>query len=83
MRSYAQGRAGDFEITPSANGYTWEIPAGPMTLRYTAVVEGGVYREFGDRIMEGQDPVRFFEMELRRIGDSDWPMAGSIPPRSR
>lgn len=35
MRSYAQGRAGDFEITPTADGYTWEIPAGPMTIRYT------------------------------------------------
>ena len=28
MRSYAQGRAGDFEITATANGYTWEIPGG-------------------------------------------------------
>jgi len=51
-----------------------------MTVRYTAVAVGASYREVGDRIMEGREPVRFFEMELRRIGDSDWPAAGSIPP---
>ena len=30
MRSYAQGRAGTFALTPTADGYVWEIPAGPM-----------------------------------------------------
>ena len=24
-------------------------------------------------------PVRFFEMKLTRVGDSDWPAAGTIP----
>jgi hypothetical protein len=26
-------------------------------------------------------PVRFFEMKLRRLGDSDWPGAGAIAPQ--
>src|SRR6266481_3989395 len=33
MRSYALGRLGDFVVTPTADGYVWEIPAGPMTIR--------------------------------------------------
>ena len=35
LRSYAQGNAGDFALTPTADGYAWEIPAGPTTIRYT------------------------------------------------
>jgi hypothetical protein len=81
MRSYAQGYQGDFVITPTADGYTWDIPAGPMTIRYTAVVKDGKWREVGDRIMTGRPPVRFFEMNLVRVGDSDWPSAGAIGPK--
>jgi len=81
MRSYAQGYQGDFVITPTSDGYTWEIPAGPMTIRYTAVIKDGKWREVGDRIMPGRPPVRFFEMNLVRVGDSDWPGAGAISPK--
>jgi hypothetical protein len=79
LHSYAQGRSGDFVLTPTADGYVWEIPAGPMTIRYTAVVRDGAWREVGDRIMPGREPVRFFEMNLRRVGDTDWPAGGAIP----
>jgi hypothetical protein len=81
MRSYAMGRSGDFVVTPTADGFVWEIPAGPMTIRYTAVIKDGTWHEVGDRIAPGQEPVRFFEMTLTRIGDSDWPAAGAIPPK--
>ena len=81
LHSYAQGRSGDFVLTPTADGYVWEIPAGPMTIRYTAVIKDGAWREVGDRIMPGREPVRFFEMNLRRVGDTDWPAAGAVPPR--
>src|SRR3984893_17918889 len=30
LHSYAMGYVGDFAITPSGDGYTWEIPAGPV-----------------------------------------------------
>lgn len=79
LHSYAQGMAGDFKLTPTADGYVWEIPAGPMMIRYTAVIRNGSWREVGDRIMPGQGPVRFFEMNLKRVGDSAWPGAGAIP----
>ena len=81
MHSYAQGHSGDFDFKPSANGYTWEIPAGPMTIRYTAHVKDGVLHEVGVRILPGKDPVQFFGMNVRRVGDTDWPNAGAIGPK--
>jgi hypothetical protein len=81
MRSYAQGNVGDFEIKPTKDGYEWEIPAGPMKIHYTAVVKDGTWKEVGDRISPGKEPVRFFEMNLKRVGDTDWPAAGAISPK--
>lgn len=81
LHSYALGQVGDFALKPTADGYVWEIPAGPMTIRYTAVIKEGTWREVGDRIMPGKDPVRFFEMNLKRVGDTDWPASGAIPPK--
>ncbi len=80
LHSYAMGYAGDFTLTRTADGYVWEIPAGPMTIRYTAVVKDGAWKEVGDQISTGKEPVRFFEMNLKRVGDTDWPGAGAIPP---
>ena len=31
-----------------------------MTIHYTAVVKDGTWREVGDRVVPGKDPVRFF-----------------------
>jgi hypothetical protein len=80
LHSYAQGQVGDFLLTPSDSGYVWEIPAGSMTIRYRATIKDGAWREVGDRIVPGKDPVRFFEMNLTRVGDTDWPAAGAISP---
>ncbi len=81
FRSWAMGQSGDFEFTPQDDGYTWEIPAGPMTIRYTATIKDGSWHEVGDRILAGKPPVRFFEMTLHRVGDSTWPGAGAIPAK--
>lgn len=82
MRSYAQGMSGDFTLNMNQDGYTWEIPAGPgMTIRYTATVKGDSWKEVGDRIMKDKEPVRFFEMDLKRVGDTKWPVEGTIPPK--
>lgn len=81
LHSYAMGNVGDFVLTRTADGYTWDIPAGPMTIHYTAVVKDGTWHEVGDQIAPGKEPVRFFEMTLKRIGDTDWPSAGAIPPK--
>jgi len=81
LHSYAMGMAGDFAFTPSDSGYVWVIPAGPMTIRYTAVVHGNKWREIGERLMPGQDAVQFFEMNLVRVRDTDWPAAGAVSKR--
>jgi len=81
LHSYAQGYVGDFVLTPMADGYVWEIPAGSMTIRYTAVIKDGAWREVGDRITPGKEPVRFFEMNLKRVGDTNWPAAGVVSPK--
>jgi hypothetical protein len=78
MRSYALGQAGDFVFLPTPDGYSWEIPAGPATVRYTATIKGNVLHEIGERIVPGNEPVRVFEMTLQRIGDTDWPAAGTV-----
>jgi hypothetical protein len=79
LHSYAQGRAGDFPLVPNADGYVWEIPAGPMKIRYTAVIKPDTWREIGEYISPGKDPVQFFEMNLKKVGETDWPAAGAIP----
>ncbi len=83
FRSYAQGRAGTFGIAPIAGkqGYVWEIPAGPTTIRYTATIEADKWHEVGDQITPGRAPVRFFDMLLTRFGDTDWPATGAMTPR--
>jgi hypothetical protein len=81
LHSYAMGQVGDFALVPTADGYVWEIPAGPVTIRYTMTLKNGTWREVGDRIMQGKEPVRFFEMNLKRVGDTDWPGAGAISPK--
>jgi hypothetical protein len=79
FRSYAEGRAGTFSFEPSVSGYVWDIPAGPMTIRYTAVIKDGGWHEEGVRVMPGKDPVKFFEMNLKRVGDTDWPTGTPVP----
>lgn len=80
MHSHAFGRVGDFVLTPTADGFVWEIPAGPATIRYTAVIKDGRWKEVGDRITPGNEPARFFEMNLERIADTNWPSAGAVGP---
>jgi len=80
LHSYAQGFAGDFTLAVTPDGYTWDIPTGPMTIHYTVTIGNGTWREVGDYIVPGKAPVRFFEMNLKRVGDTKWPSEGVIPP---
>ena len=81
FHSYAMGRAGDFTFEPTADGYIWSMPAGSMTIRYTAVVKDGKFRESGELLMPGKEPTQIFEMNLQRISDTDWPAAGAVPQK--
>ncbi|MBK6293710.1 MAG: DUF1579 domain-containing protein [Rhodoferax sp.] len=80
MRSWAQGRSGDFPFVPTTDGFTWTTPAGPnATVRYTAVIKGDVWREVGEYLATGREPRQIFEMNLRRIATTKWPEEGAIP----
>jgi hypothetical protein len=78
LTSWALGRGGKFPMQVTDTGYVWEIPAGTMTIRYTATVANGSWTEVGDYIAPGQPPRRFFTMTLTRVGDTDWPAAGGV-----
>ncbi|AZI41476.1 DUF1579 domain-containing protein [Deinococcus psychrotolerans] len=79
ITSFSGGNAGKFMFKPTADGYIWEIPEGPITLRYTAVFKDGTWTETGENITKDQPPVRNFQMVLKRIGDTDWPNANLVP----
>lgn len=80
LRSCAQSYCGDFPLKVTADGYVWEVPAGPGAIvRYTAVYKDGLWVETGERIAGDKPGVKVFEMDLRRAGDTDWPAAGAVP----
>ena len=82
LRSYALGHAGDFAFRPLPDGYVWEIQTGGGALvRYTGTVKDATLVEIGERLVPNRPPFKFFEMRLKRIGDSDWPAAGAVPMR--
>lgn len=76
FHSYAQGRAGDFPLEVTPSGYVWTIAAGPMRIRYTATYAAGTWREVGEMIRPDGASTQIFEMNLKRVGDSDWPLVG-------
>jgi len=81
FRSYAQGHAGTFELKLTPDGYVWEIPVGPgLAIRFTATVRDGQWREAGEYIAPGKQPVKNFEMNLKRVADTDWPLGMPVPP---
>jgi hypothetical protein len=82
MRSYSGGRAGDFPIKPTADGFTWDIQAGPnMKIEYVATVKDGKWTEIGTRVPKDGPPVKFIEFTVTRLGDSAWPAAGIVTPK--
>jgi hypothetical protein len=82
IRSYAQGQAGTFDLTLTPTGYVWQVPAGPEAIvRFTATVSGDRWREVGEYVVAGKPPVPTFEMNLQKVGDTDWPLARPVTPR--
>jgi hypothetical protein len=80
LHSYAMGHEGDFALQVKPDGYVWEIPAGPgAIIRYTATIGDGAWREVGERIAAGAPPLQIFEMNLKRVGDTNWPAADPVP----
>lgn len=51
-----------------ANNMVWWIEAGPSTIRYSLTIKDGVWKEIGERSMDGKTWQQFFEMELKKVG---------------
>jgi hypothetical protein len=83
FHSYAQGRAGEFPLEVTPAGYVWTIAAGPMKIRYTATHTADTWREMGELVRPDQTTTQIFEMNLRRMGDTDWPLAGQAKAPKR
>lgn len=82
LHSYAGGHKGDFPLAVTADGYVWEISAGlGVKIRYTAKIGNGTWREIGERIAGEAPPMRIFEMNLKRVGDTSWPDGDPVPMR--
>ena len=79
IRTYSGGRQGDYPLTLTAEGFDWEIPAGPMTIKYKATIKDGVWHEVGYQVMPGKEPVQFMEMTVRRVSDTTWPAGNPVP----
>ena len=81
IRAYTDGVGGTFELRLTDTGYTWEIPAGPgAVVRFTATITGDRWREVGEYIAGDAAPVPTFEMNLRRVADTDWPRGTPVTP---
>lgn len=82
FRSWANGFTGDYRFERTEDGFRWETPAGPNArIEYVATIRDGVWHEVGTFFMEGQPPRQMIDMRLTRIGDTDWPAGGAVPPR--
>ena len=79
MRSFAQGRGGDFKFEPRPDGYAWEVTFSGGSVRYVATIKGNKLREVGHTLLPGREPVQTFEMNLERLGDTDWPLGRPVP----
>ena len=83
LRLYAQGNAADVPIVPTSTGFVLEYPDGTATVRFTIAVTDGIWNEIAERRVAGQEPVRFLELSLRRVGDTNWPAAGALSYNAR
>lgn len=86
IRAYAkkgsgEGSAGTFPLEVTPDGYVWETPAGPNAkMRFTATVHGDTWREIGEYVAADGTRRQSFEMNLRRRGDTDWPLGSPVTP---
>jgi len=80
LTSWAMGRQGTFPLRMTEDGFVWEAPAGPgAIMRYTTTVRDGSWLDVGEYVAGDAPPRRVVELNLSRVGDTDWPAAGAVP----
>ena len=83
FQTHAQGRGGAFPLELTPDGWAWAAAAGPVKIRYVTTFRNGVWREVGDMTLPDGSTRRILEMNLKRVGDTDWPMAGQAKAPGR
>lgn len=81
LRSFALGRSGDFRFESLPDGYAWEVDFPGGKIRYVGTIKGNKLREVGHMTLQGREPVQSFEMNLERLGDTDWPLGTPVPQK--
>lgn len=81
FRSWALGRGGDFKFEALPDGYAWEVDFPGGKQRYVATIDGDKFREIGHIQMQGREATQNFEMNLVRVGDTDWPLGTPVPQK--
>ena len=79
FRSYANGYAGTYEFRVTDTGYSWEMPADPgASIRHDIQIKENTWLESSYYIKDGAEPLKFLELKLERVGDTEWPASGFI-----
>ena len=81
INARAGGRSGAFSFQLAERGFIWNIGSADSGLRYTATLENGTWIEKGESLSPGRPAATVSEFTLRRIGDTNWPETGAVPPR--
>jgi hypothetical protein len=82
FRAYQGDDAGTFPLTVDGRVLHWERPAGPDAIvRFTIdLTQDGRWHEIGEYLAHGKPAYKIIELNLSRIGDTDWPRAGTVRP---
>ena len=82
FRAYAQGRAGNFPLAITGDGFEWRRAMGPRdALRYSASINRDRWHEEGWFEHDNHRSAKIFEMDLQRLGTTIWPDDAPIPAR--
>lgn len=81
MNSWTDGRSGKFPFAVTDKGFDWSVPLpNGATIQYSATLADGKWVETGSYVGQGMPPVEFAKLDVQRIGDTDWPLKGFVPP---
>ncbi|EGF89803.1 hypothetical protein ABI_42260 [Asticcacaulis biprosthecium C19] len=81
LQAYNAGRSGTFKFDLTPTGAVWEIPAGPNArVVNTITLSGDTWHEVQEYVAEGQPARKIFEMNLKRVSETEWPAAGAVTP---